>query len=969
MNISTTATANTILSNLGIDRPGSTDSSGSVSDANLSSAAVQSDSLNVSDEVHTLLLKDKIDTGSQMVGFVSIAGDALETLSGYLSDIKDLAVQLEDASLSPAEATSLSDQVAAIETEMSEFIGTLYHDNTLEIELQASGQDIDESFLNIIDLSGEDGSNIGSIAAVEVDFKALISSIHGDHSASCPHCVASGSANSDVEQPNAAAPGALTPLETTITTSTTGSQDVANASGDSNQEIIDTLLLGSKWDVDKSAGEELTYSYYDPATGGYNPAYNANTGVPGNAAIHSVNSINSNNETLLNTMFDRWDDVLGIDFTEVNEASGSDVVGELRVAFTEDGAAGDRAAFAYNPGNQPVNGDIWFETHDNSSFDSTGLGDLGYSFRSAIHEAGHAIGLSHPFGDGSSVTNTALSDDLDIMRNTVMSYTNTDRNRLLNITITNQDDSQQVYSYNEIEDIDTSSIKSYSASVTSLSASTPMTFDILAGQFLYGAAEDTRTGDNSYTFADDAPQTIQTIYDSDGTDTIDASGQSRSSDINLNAGSFSSIGIFSVTDQLAALERALGASAAANINDNYLETSFDNRSDATSDDMSATSVLYSGVDNVAIAYGVEIENAYGGSADDTITGNNLNNLLVGNGGDDTLDGGTGDADIAKFSGARSEYTISTTGGVTTITDTVADRDGTDTIENVEHFEFSGPTAGFVQFDATLQDFAADVTFDLDIDGVTQTVTLGAKNYASDSNTLQDFADDLDAAIDLAFSGDAVGVTVNSPLTITSNSTGASSGVAISNASDSTLQSALGITDADGAGALQSEAGSASGAQYYNVALDDVSYAIPSGAAGAGTPSVVDTVGSSGSSGSSSGGAFPGSDEIIYEGSVGSIDLLTTQGATEAIAILDRALEKVSAVRSNLGAIENRLGYSINNMASQIVNIEASRSNIEDADFAAEMSKFVKAQVLQQAASQLLGRANQTSQGALSLLQG
>ena len=57
------------------------------------------------------------------------------------------------------------------------------------------------------------------------------------------------------------------------------------------------------------------------------------------------------------------------------------------------------------------------------------------------------------------------------------------------------------------------------------------------------------------------------------------------------------------------------------------------------------------------------------------------------------------------------------------------------------------------------------------------------------------------------------------------------------------------------------------------------------------------------------------------------------------------------------------------MGNQIVNLEASQSSIEDADFAVEMSKFVKAQVLQQAALQILGRSSQIPQGALSLLRG
>lgn len=961
MTISTTETANALLARLSLSQASDGSSVAATSGVSAPERVAQSDTLTVSDEVHTLLLRDKLSSSAQMIGFVSIAGDALEDVGNFLSDIKDRMLQINSGTLSEGDVATLTQEVAAIETEMSRFIGELYHDNTLNIQMQSFSEEIDADFLEIISLSDDTGANIGSIASVEVDFKALVSSIHDDHAANCAHCAAQGGIQSASQ--SASSTDVLAPLESTITSSTAGSQSVTDASGDANQTIIDTLLIGSKWDIDTDAGETLTYSYYDPATSGYDPNYNGGSGLPGGAAIHSVNSQDSGNETALNTMFSRWDDVLAIDFSEVDESAGSDAVGELRVAFTDDGEEYGRAAFAYAPGNNAVNGDIWFETADNSAFDSSGVGADGYSFRSALHEVGHAIGLSHPFGDGSSVTGTALPDNLDIMRNTFMSYTNVDRNQMFTVTV-NDDNGTNTYTYDEIENISTSGGYSVSYGFTDISASTPMLYDILTGQYLYGAAEDTRTGDNTYSF-EDTPQTIQTIYDSDGIDAIDASAQTRASEINLAAGSFSSIGIFSATEQLSALNSNLSGVYAGIVS--WLDTASDSRSDAVSSDMNAASLLYSGVDNVAIAYGVEIENALGGAGDDDITGNNLNNLLVGNGGDDTLDGGTGDADVAKFSGARDDYTISTSGSVVTVADNTASRDGTDTITNVEYLEFTGPTAGFVQFDATLQNFAADVTFDLSIDGVSQTVTLAAKDYTSGGHTLQDFADDLDAAIDLAFASDAVGVTVNSPLTITSNSTGTSSSVSISNASDATLQTALGISDGTGTGALQSAAGLSSGAQYYNVASGTVGYATPSGAAGAGTPGS-GGVGGSGGSGSS-GGSGAGAEEIVYAGSVGSIDLSTADGATKALAILDRALENINSVRSNLGAIENRLDHAISNMGNQVMHTQASRSTIEDADFAVEMSRFVKAQVLQQAAMQLLGRAHQAPQGALSLLQG
>jgi Ca2+-binding RTX toxin-like protein len=78
----------------------------------------------------------------------------------------------------------------------------------------------------------------------------------------------------------------------------------------------------------------------------------------------------------------------------------------------------------------------------------------------------------------------------------------------------------------------------------------------------------------------------------------------------------------------------------------------------------------------------------GSSANNALNGNDGNDFLVGRGGDDTLNGGNG-IDIARFSGVRSDYTI-TPGGVpgsSTVADNIVGRNGTDTLTNVELTEF------------------------------------------------------------------------------------------------------------------------------------------------------------------------------------------------------------------------------------------------------------------------------------------
>lgn len=77
---------------------------------------------------------------------------------------------------------------------------------------------------------------------------------------------------------------------------------------------------------------------------------------------------------------------------------------------------------------------------------------------------------------------------------------------------------------------------------------------------------------------------------------------------------------------------------------------------------------------------------------DTITGTAFNDQIVaggaddaitGSAGNDAIDGGQG-TDTAIFSGARSAYTLSTTGGVTTVTGP----DGVDALTNIERLQFA-----------------------------------------------------------------------------------------------------------------------------------------------------------------------------------------------------------------------------------------------------------------------------------------
>ena len=100
--------------------------------------------------------------------------------------------------------------------------------------------------------------------------------------------------------------------------------------------------------------------------------------------------------------------------------------------------------------------------------------------------------------------------------------------------------------------------------------------------------------------------------------------------------------------------------------------------------------------------------------------------------------------------------------------------------------------------------------------------------------------------------------------------------------------------------------------------------------------------------------------------VNSIDVSTGAGATQALSLVDAAIEKVAGNRAEYGAVQNRLEYSVSNLLNVAEFTTAARSRIEDADFAAESARLSKAQVLQQSGTSMLAQANASQQLALSL---
>jgi len=97
----------------------------------------------------------------------------------------------------------------------------------------------------------------------------------------------------------------------------------------------------------------------------------------------------------------------------------------------------------------------------------------------------------------------------------------------------------------------------------------------------------------------------------------------------------------------------------------------------------------------------------------------------------------------------------------------------------------------------------------------------------------------------------------------------------------------------------------------------------------------------------------------------SVSTFKKAGAT--MKIVQNALEKVSTMRSKLGATQNRLEHTIANLDTTSENTSAAESRIRDTDMAKEMVTYSKNNILQQAGQSMLAQANQSTQGVLSIL--
>lgn len=333
-----------------------------------------------------------------------------------------------------------------------------------------------------------------------------------------------------------------------------------------------------------------------------------------------------------------WDDVIAVTF---KRETGPTENADITFGFVEMSPAA--GAHAYYPQEEAYNeyygttelgrtsGDVWANYLYQGDFSGVNAQVGGYGWFAITHELGHSLGLAHGgdynAGDGGPITYEGSAYFAqDTQQYTIMSY--------FDGAYTGQ---------NAVRWTDTSGTFMY--------AQTPAVHDILAVQNVYGADYTTRAGNTVYGFHSTADRAvfdfstntapIVTIWDGGGNDTLDLSGFDANNLIDLNAGAFSSAGFKIDPEYYAARAERLGWTQ-ADFDAWYVQLGLgpDGRP----------------VDNIAIAYGVTIENAIGGSGDDKIIGNQVGNRLTGGLGNDSLRG-NGGSDVFVFANDGSRDTI------------------------------------------------------------------------------------------------------------------------------------------------------------------------------------------------------------------------------------------------------------------------------------------------------------------------
>ena len=400
------------------------------------------------------------------------------------------------------------------------------------------------------------------------------------------------------------------------------------------------------WSVGENLGKAWLSKWNNDANGAVRSPTSA-AGTPGGTVTYAFGAgLADEEEAGYEAALTLWSDIANIQFRQTDDVKSANI----RLDPTDE-AGGGGVTFIPANGPSSTRGGITAIPSQNSpntrggqlnisiaapdqQFNSFSP-DAAHTLTAVTHELGHALGLGHA-GQYNGDEFAGQSDVYDSQLWSVMSYVKPDDPR---------------GAFNASSPVKGANWTVNNSGVSyGLYAQTPMVLDIPAIQRIYGASTsstfaggqtygfNTNISGQSRQFYDFTNNTdpVLTIYNRGVGNTLDVSGFTTNSTINLNPGTFSS------------------ASTSGTL-----------------------------VNNIGVAYGTKIDKAIGGGGND---------VFYTNADGDVIDGGTG-TDTVRFAGARNDYTVTkASNGETFVVN--KSTGAADRLTNVENLEFDAQPVCF-----------------------------------------------------------------------------------------------------------------------------------------------------------------------------------------------------------------------------------------------------------------------------------
>jgi serralysin len=362
---------------------------------------------------------------------------------------------------------------------------------------------------------------------------------------------------------------------------------LAGLPGDKPVQSLDWIITNfSRNNAKWAPGSTITYSFRESLPPGAKPGTD-------------FQAYGTTERMFAKMGFDLISDVCNLTFVEAPDDGLAFGVGN-RIYFGHDTTKDPNTPTAWGfgngwaPGGKITSGQVWSYL-ENVNARPWIVG--GFNFQILMHEQLHTLGVPHAgkydiFNGGTIGYATHAEYAQDSTQYTIMSYfaaSNTGADHFA--------DSEAGF----------------------FSGSTPMLHDVAALQALYGANMSTRTGDTVYGYNSNTGRASYTIVP----------GSSRA-DTSVNT-----VPIFTIWDA--------GGRDLIDFSLTGFAVNLDLRAGHFSDAFEMTN-------NISIAHGVVIEDAFSGSADDRISGNAAGNHLRGGAGNDSLYGQEGDDQIGGQEG-------------------------------------------------------------------------------------------------------------------------------------------------------------------------------------------------------------------------------------------------------------------------------------------------------------------------------